>query len=1027
MARQPSYEELKERVDQLEAEQGRHATLAAALKRSLRFTESLLAAMPVAVFYKDAQGRYQGCNPAFSEVMGVTPEQIRGKTVEELWPSEHAAVYHLRDLELIRQPTRQVYEFEVRDKDGAIRPVIFYKNVFYDEHGDVAGLVGGFVDLSERRQAEKEQQTIFAMSLDMLCIADIQTASFVKVNPAFTATLGYSEAELLGKPFAAFLHPDDIEPTRRVVEEYLQRGEKLINFKNRYRCKNGAYRWLNWVSHPVPENGLTYAVAHDISDEMQAREEREASHHLLQSVLNAVPDLLIVVDREFNILYSNYKGHDQIDPPPGNLGGTCYGRFKRLAAPCADCSAAPVFATGRIVSREMVNPADGRLREVRAFPIRDAAGNVTHVVEYVRDISEVRQAQEEIRRRRQFLESLLYHAPDAIVTLDERHRVMDWNPGAVKMFGYSPQEAIGMPLDDLVAPHEHRAEAGDKTRQVLSGQRVEAFETVRFGKDGKPLNVIAAGSPIMVDGVLKGVVAVYTDITDRVRAEAALRVSHQRFLTVLDSIPATIYVADMESHEILFMNRFMIEGFGRDMTGEICWQSFRGEAGPCSNCTNERLVDENGRPTGVCEWEGKNPVTDRWYMNYDRAIEWTDGRLVRLQIAIDTTDSKKMEEGLRRAQKMEAVGTLAGGIAHDFNNLLMGIQGRASLIGVDLDPSHPHAEHVHAIENYIRSAMGLTKQLLGFVRGGKYEVKPVDINALVESSAKMFGRTRKEVQIRLKTAPDALVSEADRQQLDQVLLNLYVNAWQAMPGGGDLFLETRAVRLDEAACQPHQVRPGRYVHISVTDTGIGMDEAIRQRIFDPFFTTKQKGRGTGLGLASAYGIVRNHGGMITVYSEAGRGTTVNIYLPLSEQAAEPEVRPESDLLMGSETILLVDDEEMIVEVGQAMLERLGYGVVVARGGAAAIATVSEMGGAIDLVILDLIMPGIDGGKTFDRIRALAPAMPVILSSGYSINGQATNIMQRGCNAFIQKPFNIAELSQKIRQTLDAANRSGNPP
>jgi PAS domain S-box-containing protein len=1142
MVSKPTYRALEKRVAELEVQNRKLAKLEGELKRNLNFTQSLLSSIPTPVFYKDRKGRYQGCNAAFTQVMGIAVEQLRGKTVYDLWPGDHARVYHQKDLELIENPGQQIYEFEIKDKQGIIRPVIYYKNAFRDENDVVAGLVGGFIDIGDIRQAKLELEALFSMSLDMICIADINTFTFLKVNPAFSTTLGYSEEELLSVPFTDFIHPEDMELTRQAVVESLQRGEKVINFKNRYRCKNGEYRWLNWVSHPVPKKGVTYAVAHDITDEIQAYEtlrsqrdllnglfdnlpmgisiwdahghllminrgftditgytladiedldawfskaypepayrqfvidewlaakqtadavrefkvtcrngstkdiefqgtfmkdgrtlvnladiterrnvmtEREASNRLLQSVLNAVPDLLIVIDKDFKILYSNYKGHDQIAPSKSTLSRTCYGRFKQLETPCEGCSAAPVFKDGKCVEREMINPADGRIREVRAFPIFDAEGRVANVVEYVRDITGIRQAQDEILRRRQFLESVLYHAPDAIITLDERHCVIDWNPGAIKMFGYTPEEAIGAQLDDLVARDQHHAEASEKTAQVLSGRRVEAFETIRYRKDGIPLNVIAAGSPIMIEGDLKGVVAVYTDITDRVRGEEALRASHRRFITVLDSIDATIYVADMQTYEILFMNRHMIETFGGDFTGKVCWKVFRKTSAPCPHCTNERLVDDSGQPTGVVVWQAENPVLGRWYINHDRAIEWIDGRIVRLQIAIDITGFKKMEGALHRAQKMEAIGTLAGGIAHDFNNLLMGIQGRASLISMDLDPAHPHAEHTRAIDEYIRCASNLTRQLLGFARGGKYEVKPIDINIVLESSVALFGRTHKGIRIQSKLAPEPMVVKADQGQIEQVLLNIYVNAMQAMHNSGDLILETGLVDLDEETCLAYQIKPGRYVRISVTDTGIGMTEEIRQKIFEPFFTTKERSRGVGLGLASAYGIVKNHGGMITVYSEVRHGSTFNIYLPQSPAKAITETLMEEKLFGGAETILLVDDEEMIIEVGKAMLERLGYQVFTANDGASAAACVAKMGRDIDLVILDFIMPEIDGEKTFDRIRELRPSLPVLLSSGYSLTGQPTEIMRRGCNGFIQKPFNMNKLAQKIREILDA--------
>jgi len=389
--------------------------------------------------------------------------------------------------------------------------------------------------------------------------------------------------------------------------------------------------------------------------------------------------------------------------------------------------------------------------------------------------------------------------------------------------------------------------------------------------------------------------------------------------------------------------------------------------------------------------------------------------LDRFVIYEDVTEKLNMERQLQQSQKFEAIGTLAGGIAHDFNNLLMGIQGRISLMSLE---AHATEEHIKAVEAYIKSATGLTGQLLGIARGGKYEVKPVDLNVLVSGVSEMFGRTRREIQIQTETALSPLVVDVDPRQIEQVLLNLYVNAWQAMPEGGALGIRTEKVSLDASFCEPHQVQPGIYGKISVTDTGIGMDETTRRQVFDPFFTTKEKQRGTGLGLASAYGIIKNHGGLITVASAPGRGTTFAFYLPVSHKVVSREVSADDSPVRGSENILLVDDEEMIIEVGQVMLERLGYRVWVARGGEAAVEIVREKGGEIDLVILDMIMPGMDGGKTFDAIRGIRPEMPVMLSSGYAIEGQAKKIIDRGCNGFIQKPFNMVRLSRKVREILD---------
>ncbi|HKJ65852.1 MAG TPA: response regulator, partial [Desulfopila sp.] len=400
-------------------------------------------------------------------------------------------------------------------------------------------------------------------------------------------------------------------------------------------------------------------------------------------------------------------------------------------------------------------------------------------------------------------------------------------------------------------------------------------------------------------------------------------------------------------------------------------------------------------------------------------IDW-DGKPATLNFVRDISDHKRLEKVLHQAQKMEAIGTLAGGIAHDFNNILMGVLGRISLMKVKTGRASSESEHLQAMEEYIQSAVGLTRQLLGVARGGKYEPKPVEIGELIADSAQMFGRTRKELSLHVDTVAGPLVCEVDSRQIEQVLLNMYVNAWQAMGEGGELHLRTSAETLQNATCRLHQVEPGRYAKISITDSGCGMDETTLQRIFDPFFTTKEKSRGTGLGLASAYGIIKNHKGFITVYSEPDHGATFTIYLPLSERRPLSGGVVEEVVFRGEGHILVVDDEQMITEVGRSMLNQLGYSVSTAGSGREALALLEAQGERIDMVLLDLIMPGMDGGAVFDAIRRLHPAMPVILSSGYSLNGYATEIMVRGCSGFIQKPFNLAELSRKIHEVIDDA-------
>jgi CheY-like chemotaxis protein len=290
----------------------------------------------------------------------------------------------------------------------------------------------------------------------------------------------------------------------------------------------------------------------------------------------------------------------------------------------------------------------------------------------------------------------------------------------------------------------------------------------------------------------------------------------------------------------------------------------------------------------------------------------------------------------------------------------------------------------------------------------------------VQETSTTFGRTKKEITIRQELADDLFATDADEGQIQQVLLNLYVNAAGAMPNGGHLVLKTCNATHENMERKPYDAKPGKYVALTVTDTGIGMDEATMKRIFEPFFTTKEMGRGTGLGLASVYGIVKSHGGYIEVDSKKGAGTTFRIYLPASDQKDERDStqKPREEITQGNETILLVDDEQMILEVGSQLLEAMGYRVVTAKDGKEAIDVYRARKDDIDLLILDMIMPEMNGGDVYDKIKKINPNIKVLLASGYSVEGQAGKILARGCDGFIQKPFHMGQLSQSIRQVLE---------
>ncbi len=390
----------------------------------------------------------------------------------------------------------------------------------------------------------------------------------------------------------------------------------------------------------------------------------------------------------------------------------------------------------------------------------------------------------------------------------------------------------------------------------------------------------------------------------------------------------------------------------------------------------------------------------------------------------DVTEQRDLQYQLQHVRRMDAIGNLAGGIAHNFNNLLMGIQGNVSILIQDKKVGDPGYDELAGIERCIDNGAKLTRQLLSFAKGGRYSLDLVDLNDIVEKSSSMFARTRKEIHLDRNLGEELAMVEVDAAQIELALMDLYVNAWHAMSSGGTLTVSTANVTLDEAFVKPYNLSPGSYLNITVADTGAGMDEKTVERIFEPFYTTRPMGEGTGLGLASVFGIIKKHQGIITVDTRVGQGTTFSIYLPAARIIQKPKERDKLRVISsgklpekGSGTILVVDDEEYILNADRAMLNELGYEVLLANGGKEAIRVFEENKDRIKLLILDLIMPDLGGEIVYDRIKSLRPDVRVILSSGYSIEGQAESILKKGCDGFIQKPYNLNQLARKIKDIL----------
>lgn len=522
------------------------------------------------------------------------------------------------------------------------------------------------------------------------------------------------------------------------------------------------------------------------------------------------------------------------------------------------------------------------------------------------------------------------------------------------------------------------------------------------------------------DGAFLGRRVSNRDITDRKHVENTLRLHHERFLTVLDSIAASIYVADLNSHEVLFMNKHMIESFGKDMTGTICWQTLKNRSEPCRWCLRDRMnrVDYYNE-TEVHSWQEQHPVTKRWYVNYDRIIKWTDGRPVKIQIATDITELKKMEADLRQAHKMEAIGTLAGGIAHDFNNILSAIIGFTELAIDEAKPNTLLASNLEEVLIACRRAQDLVQQILAFARQSDEKVKPFIVSTVAKEVLRLI-RSSLPATVKIKrkiTSESAILGNPT--QVHQIFMNLCTNAAHAMErSGGTLEVTVIDVHITGASPDEPDLDPGDYMKIEVSDTGQGIPPEIINSIFEPYFTTKRPGEGTGMGLAVVQGIVESYGGKIYVDSQQGKGTTFRIFLPIVHKRSDLLQETMSDLPSGTEHILLVDDELPIVKMGSQIMERLGYRVTTRTSSIEALALFRSKPDEFDLVISDMTMPNMTGDKLAVEMMQIRPDIPVILCTGYSKTISENSALELGIKAFVYKPMVKKDLANVIRAVLD---------
>jgi PAS domain S-box-containing protein len=662
---------------------------------------------------------------------------------------------------------------------------------------------------------------------------------------------------------------------------------------------------------------------------------------------------------------------------------------------------------------------DGTLLDLRVWtaPLHDAAGIVTGILAVVVDVSERRHAEERLRLQGAALEA----AANAVMITDREGTILWANDAFSRLTGWSLDECRGRTPRILKSGRHDRLFYEELWRTIL-GARVWQHEMVNRRKDGELYIEDQTITPVTDErGEVTHFVAVKIDIGERKRTEAAILKEKAFSEAMINSLPGIFYLFDQTGRFLRWNHSFeSVSGYS---AGEIASMHpldfFSGEDRTLLE-QRIRTVFETGAADAEAALVSKDGRrTPHYFVGVRLAV---DGAPCCIGMGIDVTARKQLEEQLRQAQKMEAIGQLAGGVAHDFNNILSVIGGYSELVLRSLPSGDPQRRRLEQIRNAGERAAALTHQLLAFGRKQALTPTVLDVAEAVSGMEGMLRRLIPEgIQVVTVFGAEAGRVRADRGQIEQVILNLAVNARDAMPDGGRLVIETLPADLDEGYCRSHAaVRPGRYVLLAVSDTGIGMDAETQTHVFEPFFTTKELGKGTGLGLSTTYGIVKQHEGHITIYSEPGRGTTFKVYLPrVDQEAAREEVATTPpQMARANETILLVEDEEAVRLLNREVLEELGYAVLDARDGEAALELSQRHAGRLHLLLTDMVMPRMTGRQLAERLRASRPELRVLFVSGYTSDVVARSGGLEPGMAFLQKPFTPDQLARKLRELLE---------
>jgi PAS domain S-box-containing protein len=989
---------------------------------------------PDGILIIDTNGNIVEFNEAAHRQLGYSREEFKGLHLSAIDPFQSP--------EEIRASIKKVIdtgsdEFEVRHKtkEGDIRDVYVITQLMNTPGRPVFHTI--WRDVTEHKRADKAlvdlnanlQALINAMP-DMVVFKDLLGRHLV-VNKALEEYTGLPREKLVGRTNDEIL-PSDLAEYCRKSDEQALRSPKPSRSEEQAAGKDGRKMFLDTIKAPIHDvrgnlMGLV-AVSRDITVRKQIEEALRRSETNYRSLLEQASDGIAVVDQQGRYIDVNSRMCDMM--------GYSREEFLKLAikdvlAP-EDLPAKPLRFSDLLTGEAVLSERLLRRKDGSTFPVEISAKMIPdgRLCGIHRDITGRKQIEEELKESERQYRALFEGSPDAIFTADpDTGLILDVNPAACRLIARQREEIIGL--------HQSKLHPSRKDKFSRENFQKHINETRSYGvthltentvlrPDGTevPVEILAQSITIKGKQVLLGV---FRDITERKQIEEALRKSEKFIRDILETVDEGFIVIDRD-YRILSANKAYLNQVKmplEQVIGRHCHEISHRIAEPCyqrgEECSVKHAFDTGEPYTAlhIHHDKEKNPI---YVETKSYPLKDASGNTISaIEIINNATEKKKLEEQLRHSQKMEAVGQLAGGVAHDFNNILTAIMGYGSLMKMKMGDDDPSKNYLQQILDSAQRAANLTQGLLAFSRKQVISPKPAEVNKIIENVEKLLLRLiGEDIELKAVLADDNLTVMADSGQIEQVLVNLATNARDAMPEGGCLTIRTETGVLDHEFIKRHGYgKPGPYALISVTDTGTGMDEKTKERIFEPFFTTKEVGKGTGLGLSIVYGIVKQHNGYITCYSEPGKGATFKIFLP----AINREVPGTgTDVLLpasgGTEAVLIAEDDAAVRALVKDVLEQSGYTVIAAVDGEDAIGRFAEHRDRVQLLILDVIMPKKNGKEVYEEIRKDRPDVKVIFSSGYTADIlHKKGILERDLN-FIPKPVSPTELLRLVRETLD---------